>query len=310
MNETASTTAGATGTSRERAARQAVLMAFADALITFGAMAAARSSVILADFCKTFLEFVAVFLSWWAIRRMARQAGGGFDYGLGKMENLISLAVGVLMAGCLLIIVASALRNIVHPAHVAGIGVQISLVAQAVYAAINVAVARRSRRAARAENSPLLEAQARLHFTRAAANVFILLSLGLSLALARYGWVRYVDPAASLVIAGSILMAALGIFSTSVGDLLDRTLEESDQLLILRELARHFHDYEFLHGIRSRRAGREAYVDIFLEFDPEKKAGEIQAVAARLRRQIEARIRNSHVTIGLATGSVDSPLER
>jgi len=241
---------------------------------------------------------------------MARGPGGGFDYGLGKMENLASLVVGMLMAVCLLLIVGNALRNFVHPAHVAGIGVQISLAAQAVFAAINLGVARRSRRAAQAEHSPLLEAQARLHATRAAANVFILLSLGLSLALARFEWVRYVDPAASLVIAGSILLAALGIFSTSVGDLLDRTLEESDQLLILRELARHFHDYENLHGIRSRRAGAEAYVDIFLEFDPEKKAGEIQTVAASLRHRIESQIPNSHVTIGLSTEPPGSPMDR
>lgn len=293
----------ATGTSREVVARQAALMALADVLVTFGAMVAANSAVILADFCKTFLEFTAVFLSWWAIRRMARGSGHGFDYGLGKMEHLTSLLVGVLMTACLLIITGNAVRNLLHPAHIGGIGVQISLAAQAVYAVINSVVARRSRRAARAENSPLLEAQARLHFTRAAANVFILLSLGLSVALAPYGWARYIDPAASLVIAGSILMAALGIFSTSIGDLLDRTLEESDQILILRELARHFHDYEFLHGIRSRRSGTENYIEILLEFDPEKKAGEIQAVADSLRRRIEGEIPNSHVTIGLATGA-------
>ena len=302
--------AAPSGISREQVARQATLMAFVDVLVTGAALLAAHSAVILADFCKTFLEFAAVFLSWWAIRRMARGPGGGFDYGLGKMENLASLVVGMLMAVCLLIIVGNALRNFVHPAHVAGIGVQISLAAQAVFAAINLGVARRSRRAAQAEHSPLLAAQARLHATRAAANVFILLSLGLSLALARFEWVRYVDPAASLVIAGSILLAALGIFSTSVGDLLDRTLEESDQLLILRELARHFHDYENLHGIRSRRAGAEAYVDIFLEFDPEKKAGEIQAVAASLRHRIESQIPNSHVTIGLSTEPLGSPLDR
>jgi ferrous-iron efflux pump FieF len=296
--------------SRELVARQAAIMALGDTLITFGAMVAANSAVILADFCKTFLEFVAVFLSWWAIRRMARGTGGGFDYGLGKMENLTSLIVGVLMTACLLIITGNAIRNILHPAHIAGVGIQISMAAQMVYAVINSVVARRSRRAAKAENSPLLEAQARLHFTRAAANVFILLSLGLSLALARFWWARYIDPAASLVIAGSILMAALGIFSTSVGDLLDRTLEESDQILILRELARHFHDYEFLHGIRSRRSGTEVYIDIFLEFDPEKKAGDIQAVATSLRHKIEGQIRNSHVTIGLSTEPAGAPMDR
>ena len=55
MNQAASSRAEPGGNSRERAARQAVVMAFADTLITFGAMAAAHSAVILADFCKTFL---------------------------------------------------------------------------------------------------------------------------------------------------------------------------------------------------------------------------------------------------------------
>lgn len=293
--------------SRETVARQAAIMAFIDVAVTFGAMAAANSAVILADFCKTFLEFVAVFLSWWAIRRMARAPGAGFDYGLGKMEHLTSLLVGVLMSVCLLIITANAIRNLLHPVHLAGIGIRISLVAQAVYAIINGLVAFRSRRAARAGRSPLLEAQARLHFTRLAANVFILLSLALSMALAGFEWARFIDPAASLVIAASILMAALGIFSTSVGELLDRTLEEEDQLLILKELARHFDDYEFLHGIRSRRSGSEAFIDILLEFAPERKAGDIQAAAASLRRRIESQIPNSHVTIGLAAGPEHDP---
>ncbi|MBN2560051.1 MAG: cation diffusion facilitator family transporter [Phycisphaerae bacterium] len=300
----------AEGVSREAAVRQGMIMGFIDTLITLGAMVVTNSAVILADFCKTFLEFVAVFLSWCAIRRMARGSGGCFDYGLGKMENLTSLVVGTLMTLCLLIITGNAVRNILHPVHIAGIGVKISMVAQVAYAFINSRVALRNRRAAQEGNSPLLEAQARLHFTRAVANVFILFSLVMSIALARYGWSRFIDPAASLVIAGSILMAALGIFSTSVGDLLDRTLEESDQLLILRELTKHFDDYEFLHGIRSRRAGTEVFVEILLEFDPEKKAGEIQAVADDLRREIEGKIRNSHVTIGLSTGPVSAPVER
>jgi cation diffusion facilitator family transporter len=288
--------------------RHGAIMGFLDAMITFTAMIVTNSSVILADFCKTFLEFIAVFVSYLAVRRMARGSGGRFDYGLGKMENLASLGVGTLMTICLLIIVGNAVRNILHPVHISGLGVKISMTAQVLYAFINGSVAIRNRRAARQENSPLLESQARLHFTRAVANVFILLSLVASLALSRYEWSRYIDPAASLVIASSILMAALGIFSTSVSDLLDRTLEESDQLAILRVLTRRFDDYEFLHGVRSRRAGSEVFIEILLEFEPEKTVGDVQAVIDDLRREIEEKIRNSHVTIGLSRGSDDKTL--
>ncbi len=289
--------------SREAALRTSVITGVIDTLVCLAAVLAARSSLLLADFLKTLLEAVAVTLSWLAIRRINRGADARFEYGLGKMENLTSLLVGAVMSLCLLVIVVNAVRNILHPGHIAGIGVWIGLADQVFYGGINGKLCLRSFREARQNASPLMASQARLLLTRTIGNVFILTSLVLSLALARYGWSRFIDPVASLVVAGSILMAALGIFQTSVQDLLDRTLEESDQILILRELARHFDDYEMIHGIRSRRAGAEAFVEILLEFDPEKKVAEVQRVVDEIRASIESKIRNSRVTIGLSTGT-------
>jgi divalent metal cation (Fe/Co/Zn/Cd) transporter len=124
------------------------------------------------------------------------------------------------------------------------------------------------------------------------------------MALSGFGWSDYIDPAASMVIALSILSATLGIFSSSLYDLLDRTLEEERQIVILAELARHFHDYEELHGIRSRRSGAQVYVEIFLEFDPEKKMAEIQQVIDTIRHDIEQKLQGSSVTIALTTEAV------
>ena len=289
--------------SREIAIRNGMLMALLDTAIVTVALVAAKSSVLLADFFKTLLELVAVTLSWLAIRRINRGANQQFEYGMGKMENLVSLFVGLLMAVCLLLIVVNAVRNMLHPSHIQGVGILISIGDQIVYAFVNAALWIKNRRAALAGASPLMEAQSKLFLTRMIGNVFILLSLGLSMALKHFSWAAYIDPAASLMIGASILMAAMGLFSTSVSNLLDRTLEESDQIVILRELARHFDDYESLHSIRSRRAGAEVFIDILLEFDPEKKVGEAQKAVDEIRRSIEQAIRGSRVTIGLATSA-------
>lgn len=289
--------------SREVAIRNGMLMALLDIGIVTAALLAAKSSVLLADFFKTLLEFIAVALSWLAIRRINRGRNQQFEYGLGKMENLVSLFVGLLMAVCLLLITVNAVRNLLHPSHIQGIGIAIGIADQIIYSFVNTYLWIKNKRSARAASSPLMEAQARLFLTRMIGNVFILLSLSLSIMLKGYAWSTYIDPAASLIIGVSILMAATGIFSTSVSNLLDRTLEESDQIVILRELARHFDDYESLHSIRSRRAGTQVFVDILLEFDPEKKVGEVQKVIDDIRRSIERAIQGSRVTIGLATSA-------
>jgi cation diffusion facilitator family transporter len=292
---TASHKAGHAG---EGAAISGVIAGLVDTVVTVGAMIAASSSVLLADSLKTFLEFLAVLLSWMALRRI-RGSQSTFDYGLHKLEDLSSMLVAVLMLGCLAVIVVNATVNLLHPSHIGGAGVWVSVAAQVVYAFINTTLWRKNQRLAKAQGSPVMQSQARLFFTKAIANVFILGSLLSSMALADYSWSVYIDPIASLAIAGSILIPAAGIFSHSLYDLLDRTLEESDKLTIIGELGQFVHEFTDLHDIRSRRAGSVVFIDIVLEFDADRRVGEVQDVIAKIRRRIEQAIPSSRVTIGL-----------
>ncbi|MBM3858886.1 MAG: cation diffusion facilitator family transporter [Verrucomicrobia bacterium] len=288
------------GQDKEAAARAGAIAGLVDVLICVAAACASNSAVLLADALKTFLEFVAVLLAWLAIRRINRGAHHNFDYGIGKLENLSGLFVGILMMLCLLVILGNAIRNFLSPSHVSGLGLWIGIGDQIIYLGINSYLCYRSRQVAAKDNSPAVAAQGRLLFTRAVANAFILIALVLSISLSRFHWAMYIDPCASLLIGGSILLAAFGIFSSSVYDLLDRTLEEKHQLLILRELAGHFDDYEALHGIRSRHAGGQVYVEIFLEFDPQKSVADVQRAINQITESLQSKIPNSHVSIALA----------
>jgi ferrous-iron efflux pump FieF len=203
------------------------------------------------------------------------------------------------MLACLGIVIVNAVYNLIHPSHIGGAGVWVSLVSQVIYAGVNGVLWRRSRWAAAADHSPVMASQAELFLTKTVANIFILISLVLSLSLSRFSFALYIDPLASLLIGGSILLAATGIFADSCRDLLDRTLEEEQQILILRELTRHFHEYDNVHDIRSRRAGSHAFIEILLEFAPNRMVGEVQEIAERMRRSLEEQIPNSRVTIGL-----------
>jgi len=183
--------------------------------------------------------------------------------------------------------------------------VWISVVAQLVYGVINGVLYWRTRRVARTESSPLMASQARLLLSRAVANVFILLALALSMALHGVAWALYIDPLASLVIAVFILLSALGIFSSSVRDLLDGALEEESQIIILRELAHFLDDYEQLHGIRTRRSGSQVFIELFLEFAPQRTVADVQPVIDRLTGCLETAIPGSRVTVAMTTRKVN-----
>ena len=93
-------------------------------------------------------------------------------------------------------------------------------------------------------------------------------------------------------------------FSSSVFDLLDRTLSDSLQLIVLRSLASHFESYDAIHGVRSRRSGNNIYVELFLEFDPSWRMAEVQKHIDEIKADLESRIPGSQIAIAPTTSSV------
>lgn len=139
---------------------------------------------------------------------------------------------------------------------------------------------------ARAEPSPIIESQWRLYRAKSVANICVILSLIISSTFRGHSWASYVDPAGALIISCFLLLSAYRVVTDSIYDLLDRTLDESLQLVILGELAAFFDDYIALHGIRSRRSGSNVYIEIFMEFDGEKRMSEVQEVINRMRESL------------------------
>jgi anti-anti-sigma factor len=73
--------------------------------------------------------------------------------------------------------------------------------------------------------------------------------------------------------------------------------DEALQTEILRELSAHFDEYADFHGVRLHRDDNRLYIEIFLEFDPEKKMRQVQYSINNIKRKLEAKIKNSEVLI-------------
>ena len=99
------------GSSKEKALRGLFVAGLVDVCLTTTAFLLSNSSVLLADFLKTGIEFIAITLSWVAIRRINRGGGKTYEYGLGKLENISSLFVALVMLLSFLIITANAVRR-------------------------------------------------------------------------------------------------------------------------------------------------------------------------------------------------------
>lgn len=261
----------------------------------------ANSITLWADVLKCGNELLATFLSWLALRMVRRGGKVRFDYGLGKLENITSLIVAGAMFLSMFIVLHSAIDRLRHPADMHPGGVWLAMILMSAGVIANTALWIRNYRVGRKQFSPIIEAQWRLFRTKAFSDLIVLAALILSMVLRAQAWAIYIDPIASLLIGGFIAHAIWGMLSNSFYDLLDRTLDESLQLVIVRELAAHFEHYKEIHGIRSRRSGSHVYIDLMLEFEGDKKMNEVQTIINQMETALERNIPGCHVLIAPTT---------
>jgi divalent metal cation (Fe/Co/Zn/Cd) transporter len=153
-----------------------------------------------------------------------------------------------------------------------------------------------------------MASQAKMFFAMFFGNVFIFITVSLGLLLHDYEWSVYIDPLAALVVAATIVMAALEVFSTSCYDLLDGALAEEDKLRIMRVLAENFDRYDMVYGVRSRRSGSRAFIEIFVGFEPDKRVGDVDRDIEALRRAVSEQIGNSSVIVVMGPEPKGAPL--
>jgi cation diffusion facilitator family transporter len=255
------------------------------------------SIVLLADAVKCANEILATFFSYLTLRKMAKGGAGAYDYGMGKFETMTSVVTGGVMFISLALVFFAAIDRIVYPESIVHEGAYLGVILMVIGVCMNTFLWKKNYRVYKKEPSPIMDSQWRLFRTKAISDFSVLLSLIFSIALSRYAWSFYIDPVASFFIAGVLFFSGARVIRSSLPDLLDRTLDEELQMVIVQHLAQFFNDYSALHGVRSRRSGSNVYIEIFLEFDGEKKMCEVQAIIDRIKASLESQIPKSTVSI-------------
>ncbi|MDD1718974.1 MAG: cation-efflux pump [Methanoregulaceae archaeon] len=267
----------------------------------------AGSITMFADVVKCGNEILATFLAWLTLRKLSREQKGTYDYGMGKFETMTGVITGGVMLISLVLVFYTAISRILTPENLHETGVFFAIFMMSLGVCVNTWLWIKNYRLARKEFSPIMESQWRLFRTKAFSDLSVLVALILTLVLQQFWWSVYIDPVASMVIVSLLFTTSYRVISSSLPDLLDKTLDESHQITIVRGLAEFFHEYEEFHGVRSRRSGSNVYIEIFLQFDGERKMCEIQETIDRMKTSFEAMIPKSSVIIVPSSGPCRIP---
>ncbi|MEN6462925.1 MAG: cation diffusion facilitator family transporter [Syntrophomonas sp.] len=256
-----------------------------------------NSLVAVSDMVNGLIETLSLFMTWLALKRIAKGGSENYNYGHGKLENLASLIIALALVFSFILICKNAITRLLEPTMVNIAGTQAYIVLISICLISNSYFWVRAYRLAGIDPSPAIEGQWRLFRIKAISNLFVISSLSLNIIFRSYSWISYLDPALSLILAAMILNSAYKIFTRTIYDLLDGALEEEIQLKIMRVLALYFNDYLDFLGIRSRRVGSRVFIELFLEFDPESKMSKVQHSIDTIKSSLEESIIGSQVMI-------------
>jgi cation diffusion facilitator family transporter len=264
------------------------------------------SIAVLSDALDSGEDLLAAAAVLFSVRIAARPADLEHPYGHGKAEGLsATVSAGVVGLGGGFIIY-QALRRIIEGGET--IDVNLGLAAMVTSGLLNVVVTAYMRMAARRTDSLALAAEARhlqTNIVQAAAVITGLL-------LVRFTGAQIFDPLVALALAGYMWWMAFGLIRGALGEIMDVRLPEEDERQIYESILACYPEVRGFHHLRTRRSGRQRYVELHLLVDPARTIQEVHDLSDQIEADIKKRLPGAIVTIHPEPddGRYRGPMER
>ena len=252
------------------------------------------SVAVLSDGIDSAEDSVASVFAFISIQLASAPADEEHPYGHGKAESVAAAGQAVLIAGAAGFIVYQAVQHLVD--RDVEIDTTPGVIALVVTAVVNVGVVLYVSRAARQTGSVALQADARHLRTNIVQAAGVLLALVL---VATTGHTLF-DPIMALLLAAYLLWTASQVFMTGLAEIMDMRLPEDEQNIVIACIDegrdRGVRGY---HHLRTRKAGRQRYIDFHLLVDPEETVDKAHTVCDAIEHAIQEKLPGAVVVMHL-----------
>jgi cation diffusion facilitator family transporter len=238
----------------------------------------------LSDAAESIVNLVGALVALIAVRVSVRPPDDDHAYGHEKAEYLSAGAEGALILAAAVGVAWVAVARLVDPQPLSDVGVGVAV--SAVAAGLNLIVAKLLIRVGREQRSITLEADGRHLMTDVWTSVGV---VGGIVAVVLTGWER-LDPIIALLVALNIVRTGVQLLGRSAGGLMDHALGPAEQAEIQAVLDAHREDGVEFHALRTRQAGRRAFVSLHLLVPGAWTVQQGHDLAERVERDLRERL--------------------
>ena len=257
-----------------------------------------NSVSIISEAIHSGVDLLAAIIAFIAVKASAKPADIEHPYGHGKFENLSGTIEALLIFLAAAWIIYEALAKLLLPVELSELnwGIAVMLLSSAV----NTVVSKLLFKVGKESDSVALLADA-WHLR---TDVYTSLGVMASLSLIVVGEkiipgsnLRWLDPAAAMIVALLIIRAAYHLTINSAKDLLDARISVDEEAWIKSYLSNLGNNICGFHDIRTRKAGSDIFVDFHLLVNPGMSVEESHRIADSIEHDIQEHFKASKVII-------------
>jgi len=250
------------------------------AMVKAAAGVLGHSQAVLADAVHSLSDTVTDIAVILGVRFWSAPADENHPHGHGRIETLITVAIGLAVGGVAVGLGIDAIRGLRHHSTSSPSG--IALAAALVSIAVKEVLYRWTAAVGREVRSPALVANAWHHRSDAISSIPAAAAVAISLIVPAWA---VVDRVGAIIVCLLILQVAWRILRPALDQLVDAGAPASDCRRI-EKLALEVDGVESAHAVRTRYVGSALAVDLHVEVDGGLSVAEGHAIAVAVRRKL------------------------
>ncbi|HEV7578361.1 MAG TPA: cation diffusion facilitator family transporter [Caldimonas sp.] len=279
--------------------RLSVLTAIVAIVMKTAAWWVTGSVGLLSDAMESFVNLASALFALAMVTIAARPADDDHPFGHTKAEYFSSAFEGLMIAAAAIAIVWAALRRLMSPQPLEGVGLGLALTVAS--SLLNGLLARKMMAASRQHRSVALEADARHLY----ADVWTSAGVVVGIVLVQVtGWL-WLDPVVAICVAANIIREGARVVWVSVDGLMDKAVEPEVQASIDRTLARFNESAVRFDDMVTRRAGRSRFLDVHMHVPATWTLGRAAALRGEVEQALMDEVPGLRASIQLLPSNVE-----
>jgi cation diffusion facilitator family transporter len=250
---------------------------------------------IISEAIHSGMDLLASCIAYFSVRKSSEAPDEEHAFGHGKYESFSGLVEALLIFIAAILIIHEAIVKLIEPSSeplnqtlmIAGIAVM------AISAGMNTIVSARLMKIAKKTESIALESDA-WHLR---TDIYTSVGVMIGLILIQLTGIVILDSLVAIAVALVIMKAAYELTMKSYKDLIDYRLSDDEVSRITRIICEHQSDYVNFHGLRTRRAGPEIFIDLHLVVDKDISVEQSHDFTDHLESDLKLEFPRACVTI-------------